>query len=79
MQQGFELIARNFNSSGGEIELTICDTELMAFIEVRYHRIDRSGGAIHNVIVTKLCKLKRCVTLFVSRQKARPQEAQLYK
>ena len=72
MQQGFELIARNLNSSGSGIEPTICDTELMAFIEVRYHRIDRFGGAIYSVIVTKQRKLKRCVTLFVSRQKARP-------
>ena len=72
MQQGLELIARNFNSSGAEIELTICDTKLMAFIETRYHRIDRFGGAIYNVVVTKQRKLKRCVTLFIIRQKARP-------
>ena len=71
MQHGFELIARTFDSAGGEVEFTIRDAKLVAFIEVRYHRIDRFGGAIYSVIVTKQRKLKRCGTLFGSRQKAR--------
>ncbi len=65
-----ELVARNFSSLCGEIDLIIRDAEHKAFIEVRYRRSDRFGGAIHSLTATKQRKLKRCAALFVSWQKA---------
>ena len=70
MQQGLDLIARNFSTSFGEIDLIMRDAEHVAFIEVRYRGTDRFGGAIHSVTAAKQRKLKRCAALFVSRQKA---------
>lgn len=70
LQKGLQLIARNFSNSSGEIDLIMRDGEHVAFIEVRYRRSDRFGGAIHSVTATKQRKLKRCAALFVSRQKA---------
>ena len=46
LQKGLQLIARNFSNSSGEIDLIMRDGEHVAFIEVRYRRSDRFGGAI---------------------------------
>jgi putative endonuclease len=70
MQQGLDLIARNFSTSFGEIDLIMRDAQHVAFIEVRYRGSNRFGGAIHSVTAAKQRKLKRCAALFVSRQKA---------
>ena len=69
LQNGLQLIARNFSTSSGEIDLIMRKGEHVAFIEVRYRRSDRFGAAIHSVTATKQRKLKRCAALFVSRQK----------
>ena len=47
-QQGLELVARNFSSLCGEIDLVMRDAEHKAFIKVRYRRSDRFGGAIQS-------------------------------
>lgn len=45
---GLELIARNFSSLCGEIDLVMRDAEHEAFIEVRYRRSDRFGDDIQS-------------------------------
>ena len=70
LQKGLQLIARNFSTSSGEIDLIMRDGEHAAFIEVRYRRSDRFGGAIHSLTATKQRKLKRSAALFISWQKA---------
>ncbi len=62
-QNGLQLIAHNFSTSSGEIDLITRDGERVALIEVRYRRSDRFGGAIHSVTATKQRKLKRCSAL----------------
>ena len=70
LQNGLQLIACNFSTSSGEIDLIMRDGKHVAFIEVRYRRSDRFGGAIHSVTATTQRKLRRRAVLFVSRQKA---------
>ena len=70
LQNGLQLIARNFSTPSGEIDLVMRDTEHVAFIEVRYRGSTRFGGAIHSITPAKQRKLKRCAALFVSRQEA---------
>jgi len=69
-QHGLQLIARNFSTSSGEIDLIMRDEEHVAFIEVRYRGKARFGGAIHSITVAKQRKLKRCAALFISGQRA---------
>ena len=69
LQNGLQLIARNFSTSAGEIDLIMRGGKHIAFIEVRYRRNDRFAGAIPSVTATKQRKLKRFAALFVSRQK----------
>jgi putative endonuclease len=68
-QQGLQLIARNFSTEFGEIDLVMRDVEHVAFIEVRYRSSARFGGAIDSITIAKQRKLKRCAAIFVSRQK----------
>ena len=70
LQNGLQLITRNFSTSSGEIDLIMRDAGYVAFIEVRYRGSTRFGGAIHSVTAAKQRKLKRCAALFVSRQTA---------
>ena len=70
IQHGLQLIARNFSTESGEIDLVMRDADHKAFIEVRYRRSDRFGGAIHSLTETKQRRLKRCAALFVGWQKA---------
>lgn len=37
-QQGLELVARNYHSGGGEIDLIMQDSHTVIFIEVRYRQ-----------------------------------------
>ena len=67
---GLQLIARNFSTSSGEIDLIMRDEEHVAFIEVRYRGSDRFGGAIHSITLAKQRKLKRCAALFSSAGKS---------
>ena len=53
LQNGLQLIARDFSTSSGEIDLIMRNGEHVAFIEVRYRRSDRFGSAIHSVTATK--------------------------
>ena len=68
-QQGLQLIAHNFSTEFGEIDLVMRDVEHVAFIEVRYRSFARFGGAIHSITAAKQRKLKRCAAIFVSQQK----------
>ena len=69
LQHGLQLIARNFSTDSGEIDLVMRDVEHVAFVEVRYRSSARFGGAIHSITAAKQRKLKRCAAIFVSRQK----------
>ena len=53
LQNGLQLIARDFSPSSGEIDLIMRNGEHVAFVEVRYRRNDRFGSAIHSVTATK--------------------------
>jgi putative endonuclease len=70
MQRGLQLIARNFSTPSGEIDLIMRDAAHVAFVEVRYRGSARFGGAIHSITAAKQRKLKRCAAIFVSRQQA---------
>jgi putative endonuclease len=47
--QGLRTLARNVNFRFGELDLVMRDGETVAFVEVRYRRSDRFGGAAGSV------------------------------
>lgn len=56
-QQGLKLITRNYHCRRGEIDLIMRDGNTLVFIEVRYRRSQRFGGAIESVTRDKMTKI----------------------
>lgn len=65
LRQGLILITRNFSSRSGEIDLIMRDDTHIAFVEVRYRRNVRFGGAIRSITLTKQRKLIKCAQAFL--------------
>ncbi len=51
--QGLQLVQRNFSSYYGEIDLIMRDANTIVFIEVRYRKNRKFGGAAASVTKTK--------------------------
>lgn len=57
LQQGLQLIRRNYRCRGGEIDLICQDQQVLVFVEVRYRQESRFGNAADSVTYTKQRKL----------------------
>ncbi len=55
--RGLELLQRNYRCRGGEIDLIMRDTGSVVFVEVRYRRHSRFGGALSSVDAHKRRRL----------------------
>jgi putative endonuclease len=55
--QGLRTVARNVRSRFGEIDLIMRQGATLLFVEVRYRRSSRFGGAVASVDVRKQSKL----------------------
>ncbi len=69
---GLKLVARNYTSRHGEIDLILRDGEVIVFAEVRYRRSSRYGGAAASVGSMKRRRLITTASLFLQ---ARPEFA----
>ena len=49
LSQGLVLLARNFLTRSGEIDLVMRDQDLIVFVEVRFRNASRFGTAIHSI------------------------------
>lgn len=72
-QQGLRLLERNYRCPLGEIDLIMDDGRGVVFVEVRYRRDNRYGGALESVDRRKQAKLLGTATWFLQeRQLDRP-------
>ncbi len=62
---GLALVARNFASRYGEIDLILRDGAMIVFAEVRYRRSTRFGGAVDSVDAAKRERLVRTAGMFL--------------
>lgn len=56
-QHGLKLVERNFHSRGGEIDLIMLDKTALVFVEVRYRKSAKFGGALESVNHTKQLRI----------------------
>lgn len=70
---GLRLLARNFHTRFGELDLVMRDAATVVFVEVRYRRNARHGGAAASVTATKRQRLIHAAQGFLG---AHPQLAQ---
>ncbi|HEU4858002.1 MAG TPA: YraN family protein [Rhodanobacteraceae bacterium] len=62
---GLKLVARNFRTRFGELDLILRDGAMLVFAEVRYRRDARFGGGAASVGPSKRAKLERAARGFL--------------
>lgn len=62
---GLRLLARNFNTRFGELDLVMRDGEAVVFVEVRYRRARGFGGSAASIGADKREKLTHAAQLFL--------------
>lgn len=66
-KRGLRLITRNFHCRVGELDLVMRDGDTLVFVEVRYRRSARFGGAAESVNPHKQTKLTACALYYLQR------------
>lgn len=64
-QKGLKLIAKNYRSKYGEIDLIMQDATTLVFVEVRLRSNQRFGGAGMSITPAKQVKLRRTAELYL--------------
>jgi putative endonuclease len=67
---GLQLLARNARYPFGEIDLVMREGATLAFVEVRYRRSARFGGAVASVTRAKRRKLARAAQAWLGAHRA---------
>lgn len=65
LQQGGELVARNWHCPYGEIDLIVKLANTLIFVEVKYRKSQTFGGAAYSITPSKLAKLQRSVEYYL--------------
>jgi putative endonuclease len=68
IEQGLQLIARNFSCKLGEIDLIMRDSDQMVFIEVRYRKQIGYGSSQESVNYFKQQKLIKAASYYLQTQ-----------
>ncbi len=63
--QGCTLLARNWHCAFGEIDLIVKNGNMILFVEVKYRKNARFGGAVYSITPSKLLKLQRSVEYYL--------------
>jgi len=64
-KQGLRLLARNYRSRSGEIDLVMQQTDTLVFVEVRYRQSSHFGSALESVTLAKQRKLFSTASRFL--------------
>lgn len=68
-RKGLRLVQRNFTARFGEIDLIMLQPPThLVFVEVRYRKSGRFGGALASVTPQKQLRIKRTAALFLQKQ-----------
>ena len=63
--RGLELVQRNYRCRCGEIDLIMLDGSCIVFVEVRFRRTNRFGGAAASIDGRKQAKIIRTAGMFL--------------
>ena len=64
---GLQLLARNAQARGGELDLVMMDADVVVFVEVRYRASNAFGGGAASVDAAKRRKLVHAALVFLMR------------
>ena len=63
--RGYEILERNFSSPGGEIDLIARDGQYLVFVEVKYRKNNKKGGAAAAVSTAKQKTISRVADYYM--------------
>jgi putative endonuclease len=66
-RQGLAIVARNFRTRAGEIDLVARDGRVLVFVEVRLRRSASFGGAVESITATKRARLVAAANAYLAR------------
>ena len=67
-QQGLKLLARNYHSRRGELDLVMKDDNTVVFVEVRYRKSSAYGSALESITTRKQEKLRITAEQFLQQE-----------
>jgi putative endonuclease len=70
--QGLCVVARNFRTKRGEIDLVARDGATLVFVEVRFRRSESHGGAAESITAAKQARMVAAAQLYLMRQRGDP-------
>ena len=70
--QGLHVVARNFRTKRGEIDLVARDGATLVFVEVRFRRSASHGGAAESITAAKQARMVAAAQLYLMRQRGDP-------
>jgi len=65
-RRGLAIVARNFRTRMGEIDLIARDREMLVFVEVRKRRSDAYGGAAASITPAKRARLVAAAQVYLA-------------
>jgi len=70
--QGLCVVARNFRTKRGEIDLVAQDGATLVFVEVRFRRSASHGGAAESITAAKQARMVAAAQVYLLRQRGDP-------
>ena len=70
--QGLRVVARNFRTKRGEIDLVARDGATLVFVEVRYRRSASHGGAAESITGIKQARMVAAAQVYLLRERGDP-------
>lgn len=74
MAAGLRIVARNWRSDQGEVDIIAWDDDVLVFCEVKTRRSVRFGTPAEAVVPAKVRRLRRLAAQWLDQQAAHPRE-----
>jgi putative endonuclease len=74
---GYRLVARNYRTRFGELDLIVCDDAAIVFVEVKARRADAVAGALESVPPRKQRQVRNMAAAWLVETTDRPRAREL--
>jgi len=67
-QKGYRILARNYRTRGGELDIVAMDGETLVFVEVKSRRSERFGGPLEAVDANKRARMTKAALAYIANE-----------
>jgi len=75
IKKGLKLLARNYQTKAGEIDLIMLDKDQLVFIEVRYKQNDAWASSVESVTIQKQRKIIKAAKYYLQKHEGLSRKA----